>query len=104
MSESNYYCPVCGTRVLFSPTRTVPEAQPPRPGENLYCPSCEMLVQPIDYSVRQPASDPQQNPGRNDAGGSNAGGSQRGDLSDQGATLWRSDPAETERNTWSDKD
>ena len=45
-----------------------------------------------------------ENQGRSREGGTNAGGSQRGDLSDQGATQWRQDPSEVERNTWRDKD
>jgi hypothetical protein len=47
--------------------------------------------------------DAPENDGRPRAAGSNAGGSQRGDMSDQGATQWRKDPSETERNTWRDK-
>jgi hypothetical protein len=36
--------------------------------------------------------------------GSNAGGSQRGDDSDEGASQWRRDPKEGERDSWQDKD
>jgi hypothetical protein len=35
--------------------------------------------------------------------GSNDGGSQRGDDSGHGASSWRTDPKEAERNTWEDK-
>ena len=41
--------------------------------------------------------------GRSREDGSNAGGSQRGDNSDQGASQWRRDPKEAERNSWKDK-
>jgi hypothetical protein len=41
--------------------------------------------------------------GRTRESGSNAGGSQSGDDSDQGASQWRRDPKEAERNSWQDK-
>lgn len=59
-----------------------------------------MLVEPV-FGPAPPAQD---YPGRSRTAGWNAGGSQRGDLSDEGASQWRRDPKEAERNTWQDKD
>lgn len=76
--------------------------------EELYCPSCEMLVDPIASTANEEntldVNKMPQNPGRSRQSGSNAGGSQRGDDSDEGASQWLSDPKEIERNSWSDKD
>jgi hypothetical protein len=44
-----------------------------------------------------------ENRGRNRESGTNAGGSQRGDLSDEGASQWRVDPQDDLRNSWDDK-
>ena len=75
--------------------------------EQMYCPHCEMLVNaipaPDGVGVRA-TNAAEENRGRSAQGGANAGGSQRGDLSDEGASQWRKDPSETERNTWADKD
>jgi hypothetical protein len=79
-------------------------------GETYYCPSCEMFVEPEEVLAGMEETlatiDPDITPedrGRLRASGTNAGGSQRGDASDEGATQWRRDPQETERNTWKDK-
>lgn len=107
MDDVSYYCPLCNGKVLLKDLKAPGEPPPrtPLPGETGYCPSCEMLVNPVvhsDFDSDPRAHDPE-NPGRSRAGGSNAGGSQRGDLSDQGASQWRVDPKESERNTWQDK-
>ena len=105
------YCPMCHGRLLTAdaPIGDLPEQ--PLPGETYYCPSCEMFVEPAESPSAENKAiediDPglaPGSPGRTRVSGSNAGGSQRGDLSDQGATQWRHDPQETERNTWKDKD
>ena len=71
--------------------------------ETLYCASCEMLVAPLSSFAPRVSVNASDNQGRIRSGGSNAGGSQRGDSSDQGASQWRTDPREAERNTWRDK-
>ena len=75
--------------------------------DEMYCPHCEMLVNAVPapdvVGVRRTDAG-EETRGRVQEGGSNAGGSQRGDSSDEGASQWRRDPAETERNTWADKD
>jgi hypothetical protein len=106
-----YRCPICHGKVLFEdvvdPQQQEPEAVVT---DKLYCPHCEMLVEP---EVRSESAEPAavlardagtENRGRSREGGSNAGGSQSGDLSDQGASQWRRDPLEGERNSWHDKD
>jgi hypothetical protein len=100
----NASCPIC-ERQLDTGTRTpgAGESSGLLLGEKLYCPSCEMLVEPVVSSGRVGA-DASDSLGRTRCGGSNAGGSQRGDLSDQGASQWRKDPKDGERNTWKDKD
>ena len=104
MPDQTYYCPICKGKVLSTVTETLGPGESPRlpAGEKLYCPSCEMLVEPLFGSA--PLRAVQDYPGRSRAGGSNAGGSQRGDLSDEGASQWRQDPNEEERNSWRDKD
>jgi uncharacterized Zn finger protein (UPF0148 family) len=110
MEEVVMYCPNCHRRVLAadSSMKGYPAHQVPTDG-TFFCPSCEMFVQAVegpDSSDTDPAAhaiDVPSDAGRARAAGSNAGGSQRGDLSDQGATQWRKDPGESERNTWSDK-
>lgn len=113
MEKLIYYCPICRGKVLVEDTIT---PRPERVGESgqpskVYCPHCEMLVVPLAASAaageaagNMRGTDAAVERGRSRAGGSNAGGSQRGDLSDQGATQWRPDPQEAERNTWQDKD
>jgi len=105
------HCPQCHGRLLAAdaPIGDLPEHR--LAGENYYCPSCEMFIEPDRLSDAPGETlatiDPDITPeerGRPRAAGSNAGGSQRGDLSDQGASQWRRDPEETERNTWKDKD
>jgi len=103
MENQVYRCPQCHGRVLSSEAEGTPEDLPAHEAK-LYCPSCEMLVEPVLGSVDDPASPARSDSGRTRAGGTNAGGSQRGDLSDQGASQWRQDPREGERNTWSDKE
>jgi len=105
MQEEIYYCPICKGKVMSTMTETLSVASGLSsrlaPGETLYCPSCEMLVEPIVGSVlTTPAL---VYLGRSRAGGSNAGGSQRGDISDEGASQWCQNPNEGERNTWHDK-
>lgn len=104
------HCPICNGRLLVAdaPIGGVPEGRVP--GQKYYCPSCEMFVEPAESPTDESKtlddinpSFARDNPGRTRASGSNAGGSQRGDLSDQGATQWRRDPQEGERNTWKDK-
>jgi hypothetical protein len=112
MDDVLYSCPICHGNVLFE------DMLRPRAGrtrealvtQKLYCPRCEMLVEPVEASEEQREKEGAagrdagaENHGRSRQGGSNAGGSQRGDLSDEGATQWRSDPEESERNTWKDK-
>jgi hypothetical protein len=111
MENLTYFCPICHRKVLFED-----EAQltADRPGavvapEKFYCPHCEMLVDPIvsesqDALGAHVGDAASENRGRTREGGSNAGGSQRGDASDEGASQWRQDPLEAERNTWQDKD
>jgi hypothetical protein len=102
-------CPMCHGRVLAADSR-IGDLQAQRlPGHDYYCPSCEMFVEPADTLTGEhslDSIDPGQTPedrGKPRAAGSNAGGSQRGDMSDQGGTQWRKDPADAERNTWKDK-
>lgn len=107
MTDAPLYCPMCHGQLL-SRDSSVDDGPERVAGHKFYCPSCEMMVEPA-ASRAQPASEPDHpsdgpaNPGRSAQGGSNAGGSQRGDLSDEGATQWRRDPQEVERNTWQDK-
>jgi hypothetical protein len=105
------HCPMCHGRLLTAdaPIGDLPEQR--LAGETYYCPSCEMFVEPTDSAGDQGKTLENINPefapdnsGRTRVSGSNAGGSQRGDLSDQGGTQWRRDPQEIERNTWKDKD
>src|ERR1700681_3265640 len=95
-------CPIC-KKQLRDETLSASESAESLPGETLYCPSCEMLVEPVVSSGRVGA-DASDSIGRTRCGGSNAGGSQRGDLSDEGASQWRKDPKEGERNSWQCKD
>lgn len=108
MEDIICYCPICQTEVLFEDLKVLDAARSSRPltSETLYCPHCEMLVEPVvalvdtigqsspAYHDNVPADR-----GRLRSAGSNAGGSQRGDLSDEGASQWRTDPREAERNT-----
>ena len=110
MEDLICYCPVCGGHVLGLEARQVYKETAAVIGK-LYCPHCEMLVEPVaaPVDVLNPNLPPVFTPapdyaGRSAADGSNAGGSQRGDLSDQGATQWRSDPRSAERETWSSKE
>src|SRR5579872_5539464 len=100
MQKETFYCPICKGKVLSTMTETLAIASGPSrpmPGEKLYCPSCEMLVEPIVGSaLTMPAL---VYLGRSRTDGSNAGGSQRGDISDEGASQWRQNPNEGERNT-----
>jgi hypothetical protein len=110
MENLVYYCPICQGKVSIAiPART---AREPGTLAEVYCPHCEMLVVPLVASPAAAESPGNvrtcdagvENRGRSREGGTNAGGSQRGDLSDEGATQWRQDPREVERNTWQDKD
>lgn len=112
MEDIVCYCPICQTEVLFEDVKVPDAAHSSQPlvSKTLYCPHCEMLVEPVvtlvslldrgnpAYHDTVPAYR-----GRSRASGSNAGGSQRGDLSDEGASLWRLDPEEELRNTWQPK-
>jgi hypothetical protein len=112
MEDIICYCPNCQGQLLFEDMKNVNAAYSSEPliTEKLYCPQCEMLVDPViakvdtlgkgDPAYHDLAPD---NPGRTMAGGANAGGSQRGDSSDEGATQWRTDPGDEERNTWRPK-
>jgi uncharacterized protein YbaR (Trm112 family) len=95
-------CPIC-TRKL-SAAGTTGELAGSMPNETLYCASCEMLVAPLASSAPRVSVNASDNRGHTRSGGSNGGGSQRGDSSDHGASQWRTDPREAERNTWQDKD
>lgn len=112
MPDPMYSCPICHGHVLVEDMATPPGSPPASPQilQKVYCPHCEMLVEPAitsaeglqeEGTARRTAAT--ENRGRSRNGGSNAGGSQRGDLSDEGASQWRTDPLETERNTWQDK-
>ena len=98
------FCAICGTRILSAHDQVNPPEHRADPGEKLYCPHCEMMVDGVNAPHGQPHIQGLPNPGRTKSGGTNAGGSPRGDLSDQGATHWLQDPADAERNTCSDKD
>lgn len=112
MKEITYVCPICHGHLVLEELTTPPGAPPPESllQSKLYCPHCEMTVEPA------PATDEQrreegvatrdaatENRGRTRRSGSNAGGSQRGDSSDEGGTQWRVDPDESVRNSWEDK-
>jgi hypothetical protein len=98
MEEVVLYCPMCHGRVLAADTPLPGHPAQRLPGQQFYCPSCEMFVD----AERGPASD-ETNPGAHPVDAPENDGRQRGDMSDQGATQWRKDPSETERNTWRDK-
>ena len=112
MDSAMYYCPLCATQVLFDEGGVPGEpasVAPPVP-QTMYCPQCEMLVNPVAASVALlDGGDPSfkgvapENEGRSRADGTNAGGAQRGDLSDEGAALWRRDTSESGHDTWRDK-
>ena len=113
MPDVTCYCPICHHKVLFHDATQATDERTGEPliPDKLYCPHCEMLVEPevvaagVGPELAPRGGDASaENRGRTREAGSNAGGSQRGDLSDQGATQWRQDPTEAERNTWSDKD
>ena len=98
----NLICPFC-MKNLSDRGMTIPgpgEVAGSMPIETLYCASCEMLVAPLASSEPRVSVNASDNQGRIRSGGSNAGGSQRGDSSDHGASQWRTDPREAERNTW----
>jgi hypothetical protein len=110
MEAEIVYCPNCHNRVLAAekPTSDLPVQRVP--GAGYYCPNCEMFVEAGPLPAGAPTKLGEidrggrlNDPGRARTTGSNAGGSQRGDLSDQGGTQWRRDPTEAERNTWKDK-
>jgi hypothetical protein len=112
MDDFVCYCPQCGGQVLFEAVKSPESGDVPTHlvADELYCPHCEMLVKPVIAPVdglgdSDPAfrGDDPANPGRTSTGGSNAGGSQRGDLSDEGASQWRRDRQDAENNTWRDK-
>jgi hypothetical protein len=112
MEDATYSCPICHGHVLIEDLATPPGGNPPDSLVNrkLYCPHCEMVVEPASETAEQRRDEgvdmrdaATENRGRSREGGTNAGGSQRGDLSDEGATQWRVDPEEELRNTWEDK-
>jgi hypothetical protein len=109
MENAVCYCPICSGHVLGLESWPQKSSSDTAVGK-LYCPHCEMLVEaataPVD--VIDPERPPvftvaPQYAGRSGIDGSNAGGSQRGDLSDQGSTQWRTDPGTSERNSWRPK-
>jgi hypothetical protein len=104
MDELIYVCPICQGEVLFEDTIDL------RGGEllladRLYCPHCEILVEPVIHSAAMRSERARmrdagsENRGRSREGGSSAGGSQSGGLAHQGASQWRRDPLEGERNS-----
>jgi hypothetical protein len=99
-------CPLCKRKLSDGGTTTPGprELAGSMPIETLYCASCEMLVAPLASSAPRVNVNASDNRGHTRSGGSNGGGSQRGDSSDHGASQWRTDPREAERNTWQDKD
>lgn len=106
------YCPICQGQLLFEDLKVLNPTRSSQPliTTTLYCPHCEMLVEPVvaavailDHSNPAFRGDIPRYAGRLRSSGSNAGGSQRGDLSDEGASQWRVDPEEEERNTWQPK-
>ncbi len=112
MEDAVYSCPICHGHVLLEDLATPPGGAPPDAllARKLYCPHCEMVVEPVGETPQQRHEEgadtrdaATENRGRTRQTGSNAGGSQRGDLSDEGATQWRVDPDESLRNSWSDK-
>jgi hypothetical protein len=108
MDDLLYVCPICQGKVLFEDVIDL-RGEESLLADKLYCPHCEMLVEPVIHSTaieserigRRDAGS--ENRGRSREGGSNAGGSQAGDLADQGASPWRRDPLEGERNSWRHK-
>ena len=105
------FCPMCHGRLLSSDVSIAGNMPQRMAGEQFYCPSCEMLVEPDPNPPMAQAGPFEVNPapapenrGRMTKGGTNAGGSQRGDLSDEGATQWYRDPDDTEGSNWKDKD
>ena len=111
MENAVYSCPICHGHVLLEDLATPPGGAPDALlARKLYCPHCEMVVQPVPTSAEERHKEGvdtrdagTENRGRSRQAGSNAGGSQRGDLSDEGATQWRVDPEESLRNSWEDK-
>lgn len=93
MTDAPLYCPICHGQLLSRDSSI--QHEPERAaGEKFYCPSCEMFVEPAlsrgaGLSESPDRDDPEFNRGRTSQGGTNAGGSQRGDLSDEGATHTR---------------
>jgi len=90
MDNLIYDCPIGHGQV---PTEGAIDPRPGEPGApaTVYCPHCEMLVMPLAASSAAAESSgnirtsdaESENRGRSRQGGTNAGGSQRGDLSDQ---------------------
>jgi len=90
-----YSCPIRRGNVLFEDMSN-PRAERTLDAlmtQKLYCPHCEMLVEPVVMTEEQREKEGiagrdagTENRGRSRTAGSNAGGSQRGDLSDEGAT------------------
>lgn len=99
-------CPLCQKELADNGIATpeLGELAGSMPIETLYCASCEMLVAPLASSAPRVSVNASDNRGRTRSNGSNGGGSQSGDDSDHGASQWRTDPREAERNTWKDKD
>jgi len=106
MYMESLICPVC-KRKLSDGGTTVPgpgELTGSGPIKTMYCASCEMLVAPLANSAPGVSVNSSDNRGPIRCVVSNAGGSRRGDAADQGASQWRTDPREAERNSWQDKD
>jgi hypothetical protein len=112
MEDIVYSCPICHGHLVLEELTTPPGAPPPESllNRKVYCPHCEMAVEPVAVTAGQRHEEgvdardaASANRGRTRPSGSNAGGSQRGDLSDEGATQWRVDPDESKRNSWEDK-
>ena len=108
MEDVILYCPNCHGRLLSSDVEVGGEVHRLM-GEEFYCPSCEMFTAPdpnppIAHAVPEevnPADSPKTPV--HSARGTNAGGSQSGDLSDQGAAQWYRDPRETDGRLWNEE-
>jgi hypothetical protein len=88
MDELIYVCPICQGKVLFEDAIDL-RREEPLLADKLYCPHCEMLVEPAIHSAAMQSERARmrdagsENRGRSREGGSNAGGSQTGDLADR---------------------
>jgi hypothetical protein len=102
------YCPVCHGRLLSEDVGVRGQVQLLM-GREFYCPSCEIYTKadpnPPVAHARPEDVNPADSPKTpiHSARGTNAGGSQGGDLSDEGAGLWYRDPKETDGRLWNEE-